>query len=148
IAEDAVANNDPIHSAAVRRWLAARCVAFESSSALLQRMDGRAPKGLIHRSPRRTNEILFEVHNADAAGIRSAASAAQNVWQRWRRIPLSVRQQILDSLAHRLTGKADELSRQIALEIGKPIRHAREEIHRAAANIRDVIRRAASLSAP
>ena len=34
IAEDAVASNDPIHAAATRRWLAARCVSFESSERI------------------------------------------------------------------------------------------------------------------
>jgi acyl-CoA reductase-like NAD-dependent aldehyde dehydrogenase len=36
----------------------------------------------------------------------------------------------------------------MAIEIGKPIRHAEEEIHRAAANLRDVSCRAANLSGP
>jgi acyl-CoA reductase-like NAD-dependent aldehyde dehydrogenase len=36
----------------------------------------------------------------------------------------------------------------MAVELGKPIRHAREEIHRAAANIDDVIQRATASSQP
>jgi acyl-CoA reductase-like NAD-dependent aldehyde dehydrogenase len=42
----------------------------------------------------------------------------------------------------------EDLARQIAIDLGKPIRHAHEEIRRAAANIRDVIQRAPAALAP
>jgi acyl-CoA reductase-like NAD-dependent aldehyde dehydrogenase len=148
IAEDATASNDPIHAAATRRWLAERCVTFQSSSALLRFLQGDPPAKWIHRSPRCTGEILFEIANTGTEDINSAATAAKIAWARWRRTPLSARQQILEAMARRLEAAADELARQMAIEIGKPIRHGREEIHRAAANVRDVIRRAAVLSAP
>src|SRR5581483_5628445 len=62
----------------------------------------------------------------------------------WRKSPLSARRELLENVALRLEAEDGRLSRQMALEIGKPITHAREEIHRAAANLRDVVRRAAS----
>jgi aldehyde dehydrogenase (NAD+) len=46
-------------------------------------------------------------------------------------------------VADRLEAAAPALAEQMALEIGKPLTQAREEVHRAAASIRDVIRRAA-----
>ncbi len=147
IAEDAVASNDPIHAAATRRWLAARCVNFETGSALFS-SNGHSAKKWIHRSPRKTDEILFEVQNATSDEITSATAAAQNAWPQWRRTPLAQRQQILSSIAQKLTSFADELARQIATDLGKPIRHAREEIHRAAANIQDVIQRSPAALTP
>ena len=148
IAEQAVASNDPIHAAATRLWLAARCVTFESIGEILNRLDGNASKKTFHYSPRQTDEVLFEVQNTPADEVASAAEAAQNAQPQWRRKPLAERQQILDTIAERLIAASDDLARQIALEIGKPLRHAREEIHRAAANIQDVIKRAAISSTP
>ena len=143
IAEDAIANNDPIHAAATRRWLAERCVTFRPVGALFG-----DSKTWCHRSPRKTEEILFEVPNAKPNEISEATSAALNAYDSWRSTSLAQRQQTLNTIAQKLTGMADELAQQIAIDLGKPIRHAREEIHRAAANIQDVIRRAPSALAP
>jgi acyl-CoA reductase-like NAD-dependent aldehyde dehydrogenase len=120
---------------------------FKSTGDLLHQLDGLPPKKSVHRSPRQTDEILFEIHNASAEEVATAAQAAQTASPSWRRTPLPARRQILDTIAQRLIATSDDLARQIALELGKPLRHAREEIHRAAANIQDVTRRAAVFSA-
>ncbi|MGA3285474.1 MAG: aldehyde dehydrogenase family protein [Verrucomicrobiota bacterium] len=143
MAEDAVASEDPIYSASTRRWLAERCVEFEPVSAILARLDGGAPPALIHRSPRATDEVLFEVPIAGASEVASAAAAAQDAWANWRRTPPSARQQLLENLANRLDAAGPDLAQQMAIEIGKPISQGFEEVHRAAQNVRDVIRRAA-----
>jgi acyl-CoA reductase-like NAD-dependent aldehyde dehydrogenase len=148
IAEDAVASNDPIHAAATRRWLAARCVTFETAGSVFNQSNGAPAKKCVHRSPHRTEEILFDVHISTPDEITTATAATQKAWSGWRGTPLSERQQILDKVAQRLPAMSDELARQIAVELGKPIRHAREEIHRAVANIQDVIRRASISSKP
>jgi acyl-CoA reductase-like NAD-dependent aldehyde dehydrogenase/nicotinamidase-related amidase len=147
IAEDAIASNDPIYSAATRRWLAARCVSFQSLGTVFNGSD-HPPKKWSHRSPRKTDEILFEVSNATPDAISHAAQAALNASIPWRRTPLEQRQQTLNSVAQKLIGMVDVLARQIAIDLGKPIRHAREEIYRAAANIQDVIQRAPAAVAP
>jgi len=144
IAEDAVGSNDPIHAAATRRWLAARCVEFKSAAAIFPGGDQPASGNWLHRSPVQTDKILFEVRNAGWEEISAAANAAQNAWPDWRRTPLSQRRQILHAFAMRLESAADEFARQAAVDLGKPIRHAHEEIHRAAANVRDVIQRSAA----
>jgi alpha-ketoglutaric semialdehyde dehydrogenase len=143
VAEEAVASNDPIHAAATRRWLAERCVAFESTGALLARLDGRAPPRLIHRSPRRSDEVLFEIPVAGRVEIESATAAAQAGWVKWRQTNSLQRLEILARVAERLEAAAPQFARQMALEIGKPISHGLEEVRRAAANVRDVIHRAA-----
>jgi acyl-CoA reductase-like NAD-dependent aldehyde dehydrogenase/nicotinamidase-related amidase len=144
IAEDAVASNDPIHAAATRRWLAQRCVQFDSSSNILNRLDGDTGSGLIHYSPRKTKTILFEVPIAGANEIAPTTSAAQSAFTRWRRSNLSSRCGILEKVASGLESSAPGLARQMALEIGKPVSHGLEEVRRAAANVRDVIGRAAA----
>jgi acyl-CoA reductase-like NAD-dependent aldehyde dehydrogenase/nicotinamidase-related amidase len=148
IAEDAIASNDPIHAAATRRWLAARCVSFESVGAVLNSPNYASPGKWIHHSPRQTKETLFAVRNFTPKEITTATQAAQNVLTHWRRTPLLERKEILNRLAQRLRDTADELAHQMSVELGKPIRHAREEIHRAAANIQDVIQRATVSLAP
>lgn len=142
IAEDAVASNDPVHAAATRRWLAERCVAFDSANRLVARAKDSAPTMLIHRSPRRTDEVLFEIPIANQKEIAAAIAAAQVGWEKWRRTELSHRLEVLERAANRLKVAEPELARQMALEIGKPISHGAEEVRRAAANSRDVIRRA------
>ena len=142
VAEDAIGSNDPVHAAATRRWLAERCVTFEPVSAWLARLEG-TPSTLVHRSPRATEEVLFEVPVAGGGEVAAAAAAAQNAGIDWRRTPVAFRQQLLEKLAARLDAAGPDLARQMAIEIGKPLSHGLEEVRRAAENVRDVIRRAA-----
>ncbi len=146
VAEDAVASNDPVHAAATRRWLAERSVEFVCTHEILSRLDGNAPAKLIHRSPRETEQVLFEIPLAGADEIAAATQSAQEAWQIWRRTEPGARCEILERAAARLEAAAPDLARQMALEIGKPVSHGREEIGRAAANIRDVIGRAAAFA--
>jgi acyl-CoA reductase-like NAD-dependent aldehyde dehydrogenase len=144
IAEEAVGSNDPVYAAATRRWLAERGVEFISTHEILSQLDGNPPSKLVHRSPCLTEKILFEIPIAGADEICAATLSAQSAWKIWRQTPLSFRSEILEKVAVRLAAAAPELARQMAIEIGKPISHGREEMHRAAANVRDVIRRAAA----
>jgi acyl-CoA reductase-like NAD-dependent aldehyde dehydrogenase len=98
---------------------------------------------LIHRSPRETTTILFEIPIASAVEIAAATLAAQKAWRDWRRTSLSLRCELLEKIAVRLDSAAPDLAWQMAVEIGKPVSHGLEEVRRAAGNLRDVIRRAA-----
>jgi acyl-CoA reductase-like NAD-dependent aldehyde dehydrogenase/nicotinamidase-related amidase len=144
IAEDAVGSNDPIHAAATRRWLAQRCVQFAPCRDLPNRLEGGAGAGLIHYSPRESKRILFEVPIAAAHEIAAVMAAAQGAWARWHRSSFSSRCGILEKVAAGLEGAAPDLARQMAAEIGKPLSHGPEEVRRAAANVRDVMGRAAA----
>ncbi len=137
VAEDAVASNDPIHAASTRRWLAERCVEFAPVSVIL----GRAP-GLVHYSPRATDELLFEVPIDGASEVAVATAAARSGWEQWRRIAPAIRRQLLDEAANRLEAAAPDLARQMAVELGKPLAHGLEEARRTAGSARDVLRRA------
>jgi acyl-CoA reductase-like NAD-dependent aldehyde dehydrogenase/nicotinamidase-related amidase len=146
IAEDAVASDDPIHAAATRRWLAARCVAFQPAARLLapDADADTARAGWVHYSPRHSREALFEIPNATPAEQADAVSAAQEAGRHWRRTPMARRLELLERIAARLEAAALGLARQMAVELGKPLAHGLEETRRAAANIRDVARRAAA----
>lgn len=143
IASDAVASNDPLHSESSRRWLSARSVRFLPVSSALALVEGGAEPALVHRSPRRLSEILFEVPVADAAEVAAAAAAARDGGTQWRRLAPAARAAVLSALADGLDHAAPQLAAQMAVEIGKPLSHGLEETRRAAANVRDVVRRAA-----
>lgn len=131
IAEDAVATNDPIHAASTRRWLEARGAgAFACQSVL------------AHRSPRHTEQVLFDVPLASSHEIASEAGRAQEGWNHWRQTSPDSRWEVLDRVANALNAAGPELAHQMAIEIGKPLTHGLEEVRRGAANVHDVIRRA------
>jgi len=144
VAEDAVGSNDPVFAAATRRWLAERCVDFLPVKQIVARLEGKLPSKLIHRSPRATKKILFEIPVVGAKEISAATASAHSAGKSWRNKNISARCAILEKAAQRLEAAAPALARQMALEVGKPIAHGLEEARRAAASIRDVCRRASA----
>lgn len=145
IAADAVGSHDPLHSAATHRWLTERSVSFEGIAEILSGLDGRTNGGLVHWSPRNVAEKLFEVAIAGDAEIDAAVDRAFHSQESWRRTPWLERETSLASLAERLEREAESWAHQMAVEIGKPIRHGREEVQRAAQNVCGILRRAESL---
>jgi len=144
IASDAVASNDPVYAAATQRWLSERCVEFLPGAEILSRWTGGRPAGPLHRSPVETAKILFEIPVAGAEEISRTTYSVQAAGRDWRRKSIGSRCEILEQIAAHLKLAAPELARQMAVEIGKPFAHGQEEVVRAAANIRDVTRRAAA----
>ncbi len=144
IVEDVVAGNDPIHAAAACRWLSQRCTVFESGASVLALLDKRTLPPLVHRSPRCTDDVLFEVPIAGASEVASAVEAAQSAGPDWRRTPFSMRRCLIETVASRLDEAASDLARQMAVEIGKPLSYGLEEVRRAVENLRDVTRCAAA----
>ena len=142
VVDDAVASNDPIHAACTRRWLSERCVRFMPVPAVLSHLDGAELSMLVHRSPRQTDVVLFDVPMAGPPEVAAAAARGRAAWAAWRHTGVGARQLLLERFANRLEQAAPELARQMALEIGKPLSHGLEEARRAAACVRDVIRHA------
>jgi alpha-ketoglutaric semialdehyde dehydrogenase len=144
VADRAVASNDPVYAAATRRWLSERNVEFLGTPEIFSRLDGHTASPLVHRSPRETENILFETRVSDANQITAAAGFAQAASKKWRQTNFLLRAHVWDNVATGLETAALGLALQMAFEIGKPIAHGLEEVRRAAANIRDVFRRAAA----
>jgi len=140
IAMDAAGSDDPLHAAATRRWLAERHVGFPGVEEILSSLDGGNRNGLVHRSPRNAAETLFEVAVASAAEIGHSVDRAVQAQGPWCRSPWAEREKCLTILAARLEREAESWARQMAVEIGKPIRHGREEVQRTARNLREVLR--------
>ncbi|MGH7994188.1 MAG: aldehyde dehydrogenase family protein, partial [Limisphaerales bacterium] len=144
IVGDAVASNDPVHAAATSRWLAGRGVEFLLANEIVVRLDGNPPGQLLHRSPRDTGKVLFEIPAAGTDEVAAATLAAKFAWAKWRETKSSFRRGIIGKAAAQLDAAAPRLARQMAAEIGKPVSHGLEEVRRSAANLRDVIRRSAA----
>jgi alpha-ketoglutaric semialdehyde dehydrogenase len=144
LAEDAVGTNDPIHGAAVQRWLSDRGAAFLTVADLLDSSDRPADRCLRHRSPRALDQVLFEVQPAGADAVAVAVNAARNSRARWGSTPLEFRLERLGQLASALRSNAPRFAQQMAIEIGKPLAQGIEEMQRAAANVEDVARRIAA----
>ncbi len=131
IADDAVASDDPLHAAITRRYLAARGVGFRSVDELLG-----PPPAWSHRPPRDLEapswSIAFAGRHEVAAVVTGAAAALPG----WRALGLEARAALLARAADRLLAEVEPLARAIAEDVGKPIRHARGEVGRAAALLR------------
>lgn len=76
--------------------------------------------------------LVAVVHRARAAEIDEAIAGAARAFAVTRQLPSWKRAEILQGIAGRITARAEELSRAIALEAGKPIKTARLEVGRAA----------------
>jgi acyl-CoA reductase-like NAD-dependent aldehyde dehydrogenase/nicotinamidase-related amidase len=159
IAADACGSDDPVHAAATRRWLAARCVRFTTLAQAFEpdrsgELDAPGERGadrptapsestpLRLHSPRATDERLDELRDSTPAQCAAAVAAARTASASWRERPLHERCALLRRIAQRVDARADALARQLALEIGKPLSHARDEVCRASANVLAVVRRA------
>ncbi|MCC7498788.1 MAG: aldehyde dehydrogenase family protein [Bryobacterales bacterium] len=145
VASDAVASNDPLHAESTLRWLSARCVRFLPVSSVIAELGGGPRPARLHRSPRRLSDVLFEAPAVGAVEVAAAAADARQGWTTWRKTAPAVRWNLLSAVADALDRAAPDLATRMAIDIGKPISHALEEIHRAAGNVRDVVRRAAGL---
>lgn len=122
VAEDAVGSDDPLHAAISRRYLEERAARF-------------LPVASFFADP----EPL-----ADAAGpiVSSATRASHQAWMGWRERSPVERSGFLSKLGALLEEEKDSFVRQMAEEIGKPVRYARPEMERALALLRGAIRRA------
>jgi acyl-CoA reductase-like NAD-dependent aldehyde dehydrogenase/nicotinamidase-related amidase len=144
VAEDCCGSHDPVHSAASRRWLADRAVRFEPAGRVLSWLAAGVWPTTALYSPRCVTEVLFELRCAGPGEIQGATQAARAGLAHWASWQLDRRLQPLLRLADWVDAAADDLARQMAIELGKPLRHGREECHRAAASVRDIVRLAAA----
>jgi alpha-ketoglutaric semialdehyde dehydrogenase len=125
VAEDATASDDPLHAAVTRRYLERRAARFLPVDEVLARLGDRAPS-------RET------VEEAAAA----AAERCREVLRAWQGTAPGDRARHLERLADRFEPEADSLARDMAAELGKPVRYGSTEVRRAAQALRVVARHA------
>jgi acyl-CoA reductase-like NAD-dependent aldehyde dehydrogenase len=75
--------------------------------------------------------VVGTTYQATAAHAEAAVKAAQRAFETTRKMPGFERQRILREISEGIRVRQEEFARLIALEAGKPIRTAREEVNRA-----------------
>ena len=84
-----------------------------------------------------TGEPLVSVYEGTKADVDRAVEAAWDAYEnRWQSTTPAQRQQLLQTLADRLEGRAEEFARIEVLDNGKPITEAREDIELAVDHLR------------
>ncbi len=100
-------------------WVAGRPVSAEGVSEV--------------RSPY-SGELIAELGIPDEADVEEAIARADDALSTTAAVPAHVRAGALEHVARRIRDEADELARLISAESGKPVRWARGEVARGAAN--------------
>ncbi|MDO8632605.1 MAG: aldehyde dehydrogenase family protein, partial [Phycisphaerales bacterium] len=77
-----------------------------------------------------TGETAYHAALADTKTVDAAMESATAASEQTRRMPSFRRRDILQQVAGRVTERAEELARIVAIEVGKPIRDARGEVTR------------------
>jgi alpha-ketoglutaric semialdehyde dehydrogenase len=87
-------------------------------------------------SPMRPSETVGEYAASTADDAQAAVAAAADAFAGWAGLPLAKRAAYLDAAAAVLAAQAEEIARDMATEMGKPLREARGEAARAATILR------------
>ncbi|MGE3803553.1 MAG: aldehyde dehydrogenase family protein [Gemmataceae bacterium] len=124
IAEDAVGSDDPLHAAVTRRYLAARTMHFQSVDRLLAQLREPAASWTEPAANDAVNQA-----------VERAQGQAKNPLPRARRCEL------IRHVARLLVDQSTGLARQLAEEIGKPVRFGTFEVQRTAEMLDAVTRR-------
>ena len=81
-------------------------------------------------NPSNATEVLARVPSADATVVNRAAEAAHSSFERWRATSGPQRAEILHRAANLLTQRRQDIATLVALEVGKPIGEALQEVDR------------------
>src|SRR5579871_4063032 len=86
-----------------------------------------APPGETYRktNPMHPAQCTGEFASSSAVDADTAVVAAQEASLEWAALPLAKRGGYLEVAAEILTGRAEEIARDISSEMGKPLREAR-----------------------
>lgn len=170
IADGVVGDDDPLHGAITRQYLAGRFVRLPSPAALRSLLlpSGGSPTdpgpglamplpvtlldatattaaasvpGITHVAPH-DRRPLFHVPVGGRGHVAAAAESAARAWRTWQAVPLPERLRPLLTAADRLETAAAEWARRIVLDTGKPLLEARREVQFAAELIRSASRTA------
>ena len=73
-------------------------------------------------------QVVCEVPLDDADRLAAKVSAARAAFERWSRLPLDERAGRVRAGLQRFRERADDIAREVTLQMGKPIREARREV--------------------
>ena len=87
-------------------------------------------------NPMRPAEAVGEFASSSESDAEAAVAAAESAFAAWAALPMARRGAYLEAAANVLAERADEVARDMATEMGKPLREARGEAGRAALILR------------
>lgn len=148
VAADCVASPEPAHALLARQWMDRREMRFVDSGqvfgdlGLVAKGEERRqePELWHHFNPARSSELLAKVPCADAGSVDVAVRNASRAQYGWANTSAAQRVAMLRAWVNRLDADRDRLARLMAVEIGKPVTDAAEEVERAIAHIDTTIR--------
>ena len=73
-------------------------------------------------------KVVFEVPFDAGAGLEKKVATARETLARWRRVPIEERARRVREGIDRFRSDAEEIAREVTLQMGKPIREARREV--------------------
>lgn len=161
VVEDAVGSTEPAHAEMTHVYLDDRAARFITIDQVLCRSGSdssqerssscaeipvacimgeelkRASHACIeHRNPSNRREVIASVPVAGDDEVESACTKAAGVQTTWKKVSPDDRSKLLFAWAEALAEKKQELAQLLALEIGKPMADARDEIDRAVSLVR------------
>ena len=83
------------------------------------------------RSPMRRAEIVARVASSGVDDVDEAITTAQEAFRGWAALPMAARALYLERAAGALERRAEQTARDMAAEMGKPLREGRGEVARA-----------------
>jgi acyl-CoA reductase-like NAD-dependent aldehyde dehydrogenase len=75
-----------------------------------------------------SEKIIGEVPNQAADEVHKAVARAKKAFDAWRKVPAHEKAEMLHEIAHRIKARADELSKILTQEGGKPFRENKDEM--------------------
>jgi len=150
IAAEASGDDDRLHAAIRREWMAQRGMASISASAVRQLVgagEAAAPSPGAHSCPAHPERLLWRVEPPAPREIDQAVAATRQVQAGWSGCDLSERDALFRQVEQELAAHQQELALQIAEQTGKPLRFATAEVSFAVALLQ-AARRSALASLP
>jgi alpha-ketoglutaric semialdehyde dehydrogenase len=84
-----------------------------------------------NRNPSNTDELLGEFPRSRSMDVNAAVDAAEQAFKTWRLVPAPQRGNILRRCAEVLLERKEELAKNMAREMGKPLAEARGDVQEA-----------------
>ncbi len=156
IGEEAVGDDDPVHGAITRMYLAARLAKFANVDEIRRCVAGRAAVSLPvssenletlpvvlsddeaaagpenslveHFSPSRIDQPLWRAPVGDPGNVAAAAQSAERALRGWQATDAATRFDLFGAIADAVARRSPEFALRIAVETGKPIRDAKLEV--------------------
>ncbi len=84
-----------------------------------------------NRSPADRSEVVGRFQNSGPDQVGAAVEAAARAYQSWRKVPAPKRAEYLFRMGEILARRKEEMARDMAREMGKPLREARGDVQEA-----------------